>query len=1189
MNPTMFRLSVLTVLTLLLWPAVGHGVPSEPDSVHFCAFDGDHQWQRADPLTAAKRAADLNVGEPRTVRLIYFLPNDRPYRQEVVDSMKTTIKQVQTFYADQMEAHGYGRKTFRFETDEQGEPLVHRVDGQHPEIRYVQTDPSNDMMAEIFQVFDEFRNVHFIIFDSAEITRGSGGRRGKNGGTAWLDDVYLDREVTDTYWTFATATAHEIGHAFGLYHDFRDGAYIMSYGSGPDQLSACATEFLAVHPCFNPDIPLEETSPPSISQLSSPEYPVGTKSVPIDLEFSDSDGLHQVLLFGKSSNLVACRRSDGKSDGVISFDYSGQYSVFGVQFIFTGLSRIPVHSLTVLAVDVEGNVARESVEVREEGTRSRGGRWPARIAIISGNNQRGGAGTLLPQPLVIEVRDQYDDPLPQEPIQFEVIEGEARLKTGLLIVDTRTDASGRAGLKLMLGPDPETNIVRISTPQVLDCQPVYFSAIGTGAPTVSTIHGDIHTWHLPDGAITRLGRGRIGIGEKSVLFSPDGRRFAVASGIGVWLYDVETFRPLTLMPTPRPVESIALSPDGNLIAAGAEGEILLLNFATGTQTLTLPSFRGHEVTSVAFSPDGTQLAASTWFQAVELWDLATQTAVMTFWATREEEHFRLEPLSAAFSPDGVLLAAGFPDRTVRLWDVGTREHVGTLTGHRRTVRSVAFAPDGGTLASGSSDGEIRLWDTRTGETSVEIEWAHNGPVASVAFAPDGMTLWSGSLDRTSKLWDVPTGTLLKTHAANHTVTSVSLSPDGGILSSGSSGDGRLVMWDTRTGGASPLPGIGHADVGQVAVSPDGKVIATGSLDGRVRLWDARTGQKTKLLGFEISIRALTFSPDGTILAAGSWDQINLWNVETGSKIASFSRSTSGIFSLIFSPDGRKLAAGDLNGVIAVWDVATVSAASAALSPTENSPVGLIQGEMAAAHYISTPWRSKDQVMSLAFSPDGTLLASSSWDGSAATLWDSQTLTQIATHGSSHQGFEQGVSFSPDGGTLATIDNRQVQLLKVPTLELIGSLPTFQTTAVSFSDSNTTLASGHGDGTIRLWDAATLTSVATPKRNSVTARLEGHTDKIHTVVFSPDGSTLVSASEDGTVLLWDMSPYITPQTLAADFDGDGTVGFPDFLQFAAKFGLSQGDAGYDARFDLDRDGVIGFSDFLIFAGNFGEGS
>ena len=95
------------------------------------------------------------------------------------------------------------------------------------------------------------------------------------------------------------------------------------------------------------------------------------------------------------------------------------------------------------------------------------------------------------------------------------------------------------------------------------------------------------------------------------------------------------------------------------------------------------------------------------------------------------------------------------------------------------------------------------------------------------------------------------------------------------------------------------------------------------------------------------------------------------------------------------------------------------------------------------------------------------------------------------------------------------------------------------------------------------------------------------DWVLSLSFSPDGTTLASGSLDGTVLLWDMSPYITIRSQTLDFDGDGTIGFADFLLFAAQFGFSQGDAGYDARYDLDGDGTIGFGDFLIFANAFGQ--
>ena len=151
---------LFALIVLVLSPlAVAHASPSPADSVHFCAsFDYD-QWRRDNPRPAGKAVQDLNRGEPRTVRMIYFLPNDLPFNQEEVNLMKTMIRQVQTFYAEQMQAHGFGNRTFRFETDAQEEPLVHRVDGQHSLRSYW---GSEDEISEIAQTFDLTANVYFI-------------------------------------------------------------------------------------------------------------------------------------------------------------------------------------------------------------------------------------------------------------------------------------------------------------------------------------------------------------------------------------------------------------------------------------------------------------------------------------------------------------------------------------------------------------------------------------------------------------------------------------------------------------------------------------------------------------------------------------------------------------------------------------------------------------------------------------------------------------------------------------------------------------------------------------------------------------------------------------------------------------------------------------------------------------------
>ena len=304
---------------------------SQPaNDVNFCLPLNYEDMQRRDSLYAAtKHALNLNVGAPRTVRMIYFLPNDRRFSTEVNEKIKVVIRQVQAFYAEQMQAHGYGNKTFRFETNAQGAPLVHLVRGKHPESIY----DASMIFDEIEEIFDIRENIYFITADLSQ-WRAVGTRLGKTGGVA-LNPVSIP---------FSTA-AHELGHAFGLHHDFSDGAYIMSYGPGRNRLSECHAKYLTIHPYLNASIP-EERERPTIELISPTEYTVSSKSFPVELLVSDEDPLHQILLFvttrhphysAGSLELKECLGfPSGQNYGTsIKFNYDGVIPSDGLTSIWT--------------------------------------------------------------------------------------------------------------------------------------------------------------------------------------------------------------------------------------------------------------------------------------------------------------------------------------------------------------------------------------------------------------------------------------------------------------------------------------------------------------------------------------------------------------------------------------------------------------------------------------------------------------------------------------------------------------------------------------------------------------------------------------------------------------------------------------------------------------------------------------
>jgi WD40 repeat protein len=288
----------------------------------------------------------------------------------------------------------------------------------------------------------------------------------------------------------------------------------------------------------------------------------------------------------------------------------------------------------------------------------------------------------------------------------------------------------------------------------------------------------------------------------------------------------------------KQVNGVAFSPDGTLLAAACGGYWLSsdatvhLWSVAERQKTTLPKGHTHTANNVVFSPDGTLLASCSSDNTIRLWDVATQQEIValkghTNWV-----------FGLAFSPDGRLLASCGWDYMVRLWDVAAQQEITVLTGHTWRSDSVAFSPDGRLLASASEDDTIRLWDVAA-QREISMLTTHKGDVNCVAFSPDGSLLASGGNDKTIRLWDV---------AAQREIVALE----------------------------------GHkGSVKGIAFNPDGKILASGSEDRTVRLWKiAARKQAMVLSGHTGKVRTVAFSLDGSLLASGSDDQtVRLWGFQ----------------------------------------------------------------------------------------------------------------------------------------------------------------------------------------------------------------------------------------------------------------------------------------------------------------------
>jgi len=597
------------------------------------------------------------------------------------------------------------------------------------------------------------------------------------------------------------------------------------------------------------------------------------------------------------------------------------------------------------------------------------------------------------------------------------------------------------------------------------------------------------------------------------------------------------------------VAAVAWSPDGSRLAAGAaDGAVRLWDTGTGRELMPALAHPG-AVSLMAWSPDGARFAMASDAEA-RIRESSGQIVALS-------SSSKLTAL--AWSPDGLRLLAGDRDGIARVWDARSGRTSAPPLEHRGAIIAIAWGSSGTRAATASSEGEVRVWDPETG-ASAEPLIHFPGPARTGAWTADGKRL-AAMGDGRATVVDPPS-VVVWTTPGDQSVESLAWSPDGTRLATGGMlARNSVVMvpavkvWDIGglpTAGLAGLPLMQADPIERVSWSPDGTRIAVLGKNSAATILDAQTGAALgPPLEHRDPVGVMVWSSDGTRLATATGREVWIWSVPAAPPLMKKGYDSRSM-AAAWSPDGTRLAYAD-RGPVRIWDARTRRIATPDLThadiirqvawSSDGTRVATASDDKTARVWdagtgqpITAPLQHDDRVGRVVWSPDGRYLATES--GTAARVWDARTGV-AASPPLAHPGYVRAIAWSPEGRRLLTASDAAARIWSTATWDPSSPITHDRTiVTAAWRPDGEAIATGNQDGTVHIWNSRTREALTSPLR---------HRRSIAALSWSPDGTRIATASEDRTARIWDartgqaVTPFLehNGEVRAVAWSPDGT--------------------------------------------------